>query len=165
MRLLMCDRRRVAALVPGLIAAALLSGCAGLPGTPAPGAETTMTEEQSLTNLNTVFDDVQSLVGGEWVDEDLDSPRGCSQSAGAGVQHSSFRVGTAPSDRLEVFALVKEHWTELGYTITERLDEGSVVSMRLMASKPDGQDLTFMAADLGMTLDGVTACVPESSGN
>ena len=120
-----------------------------------------MTEDESLENLNAIFDEVQTLVGGEWVDEGLDSPRGCSQSAGAGVQHSSFRVGTAPSDRTEVFALVKEHWTELGYTVTERIDEGSVVSMRLMASKPDGLDLTFMAADLGMTLDGVSTCVPD----
>lgn len=122
-----------------------------------------MTEDESLANLNAIFDEVQTLVGGDWVDEDLDSPRGCSQSAGAGVQHSSFRVGTAPSDRSEVFDRVKEHWTGLGYTVTERIDEGSVVSMRLMASKPDGQDLTFIAADLAMTLDGLTTCVPDDA--
>lgn len=157
----MTGRRLTAALIPGIIVALLLTGCAGLPGLDAPGAETTMTEDESLANLNAVFDDVQTLVGGEWVDEGLDSPRGCSQSAGARVQHSNFRVGSAPVDRTEVFALVKEHWTELGYTVTERVDERSVVSMRLMASKPDGQDLTFIATDLGMTLDGVTTCVPD----
>lgn len=121
-----------------------------------------MTLAEAQAALESSLDDVVTVVGGSWEKFDVSLERNCEVSPGvAGVRDSAFRESKEPVSAQEKVDLVRAHWTQLGYDLTERTDEGGVDVLRVFATTPDGAELQFTASGNAMTLDGLTGCVPK----
>lgn len=121
------------------------------------------TAAEATARLHSVFDDIQSIVGGTWHVEDDSPPAPCTIAGGGdGVSSKTFRYTQEPVDRKAAFAQVKEKWQKDGYALTEREETDAAPMLRLFATTPDGQELQFSAADISMTLEGRSACAPDT---
>jgi len=119
-----------------------------------------MTFEESKVAMLSDIDDVQEVVGGEWISEG-GSERGCADGLAQGVQVSENRYADGDTDRESAIQQVKQYWEGLGYEIRERTDETPAIINRVFATTASGSELEFAAYDRGMALTGLSACTPE----
>ena len=121
-----------------------------------------MTLDEAELALQTSLDDVVAVVGGTWESFDVSLERNCDVSPGvAGVRNGAFRESKEPVSPQEKADLVRDHWTSLGYELTERSDDAGVDVLRVFATTPEGAELQFTVSENAMTIDGLTGCVPR----
>jgi hypothetical protein len=119
-----------------------------------------MTLEESKVAMFSDIDDVQDVVGGEWV-SDGGAERGCANGLTSGVRVSENRYADGDTDRESAIQLVKQYWEGLGYGTRERTDETPAIINRVFTTTASGSELEFAAYDRGMSLTGMSACTPE----
>lgn len=91
----MTKNRRLAGVIALSVVALVATGCAS------PGPVNTKSPAESQKQLFAVLDDVQQQIGGDWVNEDSLSPRGCELRGGDdGATFTGARTlaGAAMSD-------------------------------------------------------------------
>lgn len=161
-------RARVTAalLVLGL---SLLTGCADSGdalGSPAP----TSTEElfaQALSNraqLGTELDEMEKVLGGEWVNTDGRTPEAClGKLRGDHYRYFGFRERAVPVDDIHASAdAMQKYWDDLGYTTqqTSYADDHQMV----VAKDLNGWKIVYITMGTGedkrTTIDAKTGCFP-----
>ena len=146
------------------------------------------TLEQARVDFYAVVDATVELVGGDWVNQDSATSRGCVVSFGlAGRTYTALRLATStvaeasvpdttvpdttvpeiaspsatltPLSTSEILRGVTSSWTGLGYTV-ERTRVGPAI--QLLATSAAHEQLIFRISDRAMTLQGESECRPES---
>ena len=154
-------RRWPTALVAVAISLSLVA-CQGTVGSTTP-MEDLMTPQESRDDLTAVFENAQSLVGGEWQVQTDDAPRPCRLVNGTeGVQFSQFRYAGSTMSTADAVSLITAEWETLGFELSSREDTGAVTLTRVFATASDGRNLQFTAGENSMTLEGVSACAIDS---
>ncbi|PJJ71809.1 hypothetical protein CLV46_1362 [Diaminobutyricimonas aerilata] len=142
-------RTSPAALLPVLVASALLGGCS------APGG---LDPAEARDRFTTVLDDTQNEVGGEWENVDDPTARNCTIPLFVdGTRYPALRLADAPRDASEAAAAVTEYWQGLDY----RVDSTAVGDVTELQGSGRGEVLVFRVSDDGMTLQGESECRPD----
>ena len=145
-----------------LLVVTVLAGC----GTR--GEDPTMDHKQARDELDGLFQQVQTIVGGEWESLDSGAEKCGLPSGGVGARYGLGRIGPGvPLEQQQaVIDEVVRVWSEAGFepTVTVKPEvKGIVVTeVRYPASGYglDGLAMQFWVATSATTLDGQTRCVP-----
>lgn len=155
-------RLLVLVLVLVVVVVVVLAGCG------ARGEDPKMDHQEARDEMDGLFQQVQTIVGGEW--ESLDSgAEDCSlPSGGVGARYGLGRIGpgVAKEQQQAVIDQVVRVWAEAGFesTVTELPPVNGlvVVEVRYPASGygVDGLAMRFGIGLRSTDLDGQTRCVP-----
>ena len=132
-----------------IVAAVVLSGCSASDG---PSAE------ESRDRFYIALDTTQAALGGEWLEQDDGTPRGCGLSFWReGASYAGLRVGPMPDDVSAAVSAARDVLQEQGY----EANVGSVGDVTEVRARGTGTEvITFRITDAGMTLQGESDCRP-----
>ncbi|MFF2050223.1 hypothetical protein ACFVU2_01360 [Leifsonia sp. NPDC058194] len=137
----MNGRRSFALVASAAAAVMLLMGCTSMGIVPSQSLrfDVKLTPAEARADLADRSDDVQSLLGGEWSNQDNFIASGCSDDRG--FYYYGGRVRTEPvEDRRGAAERVVDWWKEQGYAVS-RADWGETVVLGGMAE--NGMDITL----------------------
>jgi hypothetical protein len=150
------NRRWPVAVATAALLAMLLTGCA----TADQGDSTTPYDAQ--TALVTLFDRIQTEVGGDWENQDMKSPMSCDvRDGGDGVQFTATRISVYPrtmEDAKAANAAVTALLTDEGYEIRESVLVNDIYELTMTNNK--GSNIHLGANDVAIGLDGGSDCRP-----
>jgi len=148
---------RTGGLIAAVAAVLALVGCAT-------EGQSDMTAETARDELAALFDETETLLGGDWENRDDPAPYECTTAGGGvGVQYAFSRLGDGATDEATIDAHLDEVaalWGEHGYE-TEVVREGDL-GPRLVGGNDRRSRITFAMSTEGSFLSGGSDCEPGS---